>query len=190
MPLLFSLLQKAYRDDTKRQVPHCSYQSCRKWSGNQILSKCHSRAHKSHLIVSYMLYHLLLHPHCTVGLNVNQYINTAKNSSWILRLIGSAWLMLLCVIACDFQNGFDIFKPCIRNGLWCVLSPECHLAHEHVQNTFHYQQGRMMGHECTTRGPPKLISMCFHSIHLLCTWKFSYHCWNTCYSLNHHYLKD
>lgn len=37
-----------------------------------------------HLILSYMVYYLLLHPHCTVGLNVNQYIKwprTALESS-------------------------------------------------------------------------------------------------------------
>lgn len=173
------------------KVPHCSYQSCRKWSGNQILSKSF-RAHRSHSFDSLLCATpSLLYPHWAVRLNVNQYINTAKNSSWILRLIGAAWLVLSCSIAYAFQNGFGVFKLFIRNGPWPVLSPECHLAHEPVQNTVHYGQGRMMGHESTTRGPSKLILVCLQSIHPLCTWKFPYHCWSTCCSLNHpHGLKE
>lgn len=202
MPILFSLLQKACRDskctkwwpldyDTEGQVPHCSYKSIRKWSGNQILSKTHGRAHRRHTLDSLLCaIPFPPHLHWTVGLNANQYINTAKSSSWILRLIGTASVMLLCLIACAFQNGFDIFKPLVRNYPCPVLSPECHLAHEHVQNTVHYGQGGMMDHKWPTGGPPKLIWVCLQSIHLLCTWKFPYHCWNTCYSFNHPYLKD
>lgn len=164
-------------------------------AGNDLATKFFQRAMAkligaTHLIPSYVVHHLLLYPRWTVGLNVNQYINTVKNSSWIFRLVGTAWLMLLCLIACAFQNVYGIFKPFVRNGPWPVLSPECHLAHEHVQNTVCYGQGRMMGHKGSTRGPLKRILVCLQSVYLLCTWKFPYHCWNTCYGLNHPHLKD
>lgn len=147
MPVLFNLLQKAYRDskcakwwpldyDTEGQVPHCSYKSCRKWSGNEILSKGHGRAHRSHTFDS-----LLCAPPSPPSPTLDSwtrcksvYINMTKKSSWILRLIGTAWVMLLCLIACAFQNRFGIFKAFIRNGPWPVLSPEFYLAHEHVEN--------------------------------------------------------
>lgn len=147
--------------------PSLLYKSCRKWSGNEILSKGHGRAHRSHTFDS-----LLRAPPSPPSPTLDYwtkcksvYINTTKKSSWIPRLIETAWVMLLCLIACAFQNGFGIFKTFIRNGPWPVMSPEFYLAHEHVQN----RRGRMMGHECTARGSPKLIWVWLQSIHLLCT---------------------
>lgn len=157
--------------------------------------KSHRRL--EYFIASYVLYHLyLLFTHWTVSLNVNQYMNTARNSSWLLRLTGTAWLMPLCLISCAFQNGFDIFKTLIRNGPWPVLSSELcqgiaqwnaswhvgmyqtHVRWEVVGASVivHYWQRRVMGHKCTTREPPKPISLytfspviccahgCFHTI--------------------------
>lgn len=118
-------------------------------AGNDLATKFLQRATAelrgaTHLIVSYMLYHLLLHPHWDVGLNVNQYINMAKTSSWILRLTGTAWLMLLCVIACAFQNGFDIFKSFIEMvpGLFWALNATWHMSMYKTQPTVGKEGGR------------------------------------------------
>lgn len=108
------------------------YKSCRKWSGNEILSKGHGRAHRSHTFDS-----LLRAPPSPPSPTLDYwtkcksvYINTTKKSSWILRLIETAWVMLLCLIACAFQNGFGIFKPFIRNGpcLFWALNSTWHMS--------------------------------------------------------------